>query len=109
MKSPFSQIADIDRQIEELQEKRAALEERRTQLKALSPIRQFANGLHGLLCADNHTDGCGWDYEEDDEAAWTRECGPRQRWEERAKKVLGMIEQIYEVNFFHRHFKEPVR
>ena len=31
--------------------------------KLESPDHQLAKELHGMLCTQNHTDGCGWHYE----------------------------------------------
>jgi hypothetical protein len=36
---------------------------------ALSPEKQLAITLHGLLCHWNHVDGCSWEYEGDKNGA----------------------------------------
>ena len=42
----------------EQQQRRRAAEDAK-----LEPLRGLAARMHDLLCAWNHTDGCGWEYE----------------------------------------------
>lgn len=42
------------------------------EIEALRPMRAAAKRAHDILCRYNHTDGCGWGYEEglDAEKTW---------------------------------------
>tara|TARA_B100002019_G_C20845475_1_gene392017 strand:+ start:113 stop:412 length:300 start_codon:yes stop_codon:yes gene_type:complete len=56
----FKRIAQIESELVKLER------ERKNLLKSyenLTPEQRFATVLHDTLCNQNHTDGCGWDWE----------------------------------------------
>lgn len=59
---------------------RAALEHAEAVVAAarMEPLRNLVERAHKLLCAWNHTDGCGWGYEEGDKSPWG--CSEHLRW-----------------------------
>ena len=52
-------------------------------------VKKLATLLHEQFCGFNHTDGCGWGYEEDREDPWN---GDRYTshviWAEKAKQIM---------------------
>lgn len=56
-------VADFDRAIAEMQEKREKAARDEAIFKALPLNKRVAIVLHGNHCHANHTDGCGWFYE----------------------------------------------
>ena len=50
---------------EQIKKHEQGLKDLQAQLAAKleSPAHQLAKELHGMLCNQNHTDGCGWHYE----------------------------------------------
>lgn len=79
-------IAEL--RLNELREKKAR-EEAADIAARRKPLRAIAKGAHDLLCRWNHTDGCGWGYEEgsdpDSDACWSGHA--HSRW-------LGAVEGI---------------
>jgi hypothetical protein len=71
---------DLDTQIKNLER-----EERDRKLEELKPLAAKA---HNLLCQYNHTDGCGWGYEEDckNKSPWT--CETHSRWLDKIDKIV---------------------
>lgn len=58
-------MVNIDRKQALLREL-AEIEEEEKRVAALSPEHRLAEALHSLNCRWNHTDGCGWYYENAD-------------------------------------------
>ena len=56
------------------------IDEEQKELDAMQPSERIMHGLHDLLCRDNHTDGCGFQYKAQVEV--------RQRWLDKAEVVL---------------------
>lgn len=59
-------INDVERQIADQKKILADLETQLKQVKLESPDKALATVLHGMMCKQNHTDGCGWHYEFED-------------------------------------------
>lgn len=75
--------AKITRRQEELTKLQAQLE----QLKSEPYEYQLARELHDKLCRWNHTDGCGWDYENNDGTEdWTGQA--HDRYLGKARKLI---------------------
>ena len=53
----------IEEQIKKHEQVIKNLQAQLIQAKLESPDHQLATELHGMLCNQNHTDGCGWHYE----------------------------------------------
>jgi hypothetical protein len=64
-------------------------------------IKRLAIYLHAKFCTSNHTDGCGWYYEADDEEklnssdGWTQ--GDHKRWHD---KAVGVYEELSTMRIF---------
>lgn len=56
-------ISEVERKIAEQKKVLADLEIELKRAKTESPEKSLAKVLHGMLCTQNHTDGCGWFYE----------------------------------------------
>lgn len=56
-------VAELDREIAKLQQAREEAAKREELFKSLPLEQRVAIVMHGHLCNDNHTDGCGWFYE----------------------------------------------
>ena len=61
LKENLAKLNKRKRQLEETIEKAEEKEKNERQ----KPIRKIAIKVHDLFCAWNHTDGCGWFYEND--------------------------------------------
>lgn len=59
---------DINEQIRKAEADLRRLQAKRDYLRSLQPSQTLAIALHGGLCHENHTDGCGWLYEVHNEA-----------------------------------------
>lgn len=84
--------ADADRarkHAEELKRAVEAEENRRIQ-DELVPLRDLANKAHSNLCSYNHSDGCGWGYEEDGKNPQLWDGAEHQRW---LKKIQSVIKE----------------
>lgn len=55
---------EVDNALKEAEEKVKQLQAEKEALKALTPEEELAEALHKKRCTWNHTDGCGWFYEE---------------------------------------------
>jgi hypothetical protein len=53
----------IEEQIKKHEQGLKDLQAQLVEAKLESPDHQLAKELHGMLCNQNHTDGCGWYYE----------------------------------------------
>ncbi|HCW07144.1 MAG TPA: hypothetical protein DGG95_07255 [Cytophagales bacterium] len=51
-------------------------------------VKALAIVLHDNFCGFNHTDGCGWGYEEGREDPWAKECYSHTHWAEKAKQIM---------------------
>ncbi len=56
-------VAEIDREITRLQEKRDKAARDEAIFKALPLAQRVAIVMHGNLCHSDHTEHCGWHYE----------------------------------------------
>lgn len=77
----------IDKKIEELKREISSLEEKKIEsLKkydSMSKEHIVAEALHGAFCKHNHTDGCGWFY---DDGTWNQYS--RKEYLEKAEILL---------------------
>lgn len=78
-------IAERDR----VQEKIKELEERD---KSLGSTRLGATEFHALMCSWNHTDGCSWHYEKDED--FDREGATRRSWLNKYQTAKSAVEEI---------------
>lgn len=84
--------ADIDRRRAELERELLELDDEEQLLGSLTPAQQLAEGLHDMQCHLNHTDMCGWFYDN-----WTDRAGNRQRWVDKADAVLAELGDKYSI------------
>jgi len=58
-------MSSIQERIDQLNAEKEKLEAELSKLreKTTQPMIVLADELHGLLCHNNHTDGCGWEYD----------------------------------------------
>ena len=88
-------MTDTEKEIQELQKKLAKLKAKHEKELAIElaekyiPLYDLAEKIHSALCPYNHTDGCGWMYEESHDNKW-------ERWAH--AKYLGNLEAILEKN-----------
>lgn len=81
--------ADIDRAENHLRSLRESLKasEAKTKEEKQKPMREVAEQAHDALCIHNHTDGCGWGYENDNWNGFAH-----QRWLDKIEKILDKTE-----------------
>ncbi len=77
-KLPMSKT--LEKQKEEILKK---IEEEKERQKLVEPDKYIAELLHGKLCNHNHTDGCGWFY---DDGSWKEYT--RKEYLEKANNLL---------------------
>jgi chromosome segregation ATPase len=88
------EIFEIDREIEKLQAKRKELESHNQRdFNALPENYRLAEILHKKRCKANHTDQCGWYYED-----WLSPGYSREHWVDIADKVLEQMKYEEAVN-----------
>lgn len=80
---------DINDEIEKLKNRIKELEKEKQKLEELPVDKQLALFLHKTLCTHNHTDGCGWYYENDN---WDGE--QHKRYLAKAKKMIGIFPNV---------------
>jgi hypothetical protein len=93
-------VKEIDAKIKKHEEEIDKLREARKIVEGLTEAQQLATVLHAKQCHHNHIDGCGWYYE-----SWTKDVpanrgGTRQRWVEKAEKLLSTgksLEELVEI------------
>jgi hypothetical protein len=61
----------------------ARLEEQELEDASLKPLAEQA---HNLLCTYNHTDGCGWGYEETSKDKWS--CYSHNDWLQKVRRIV---------------------
>lgn len=85
-----SKLSELKDQIKKL-EKEVDKEQKRVSL--LTKEQRVAEYLHDIFCNHNHTDGCGWFY---DDGSWTEYS--RKEYVSKSKKLLKFYneEEIYE-------------
>ena len=85
MKDTKQLEADLKRAREQAKNLEEALAEARAEeiLERQKPLRELAHRAHNLLCAYNHTDGCGYGYEGDD---WTGHA--HKRWLDKVEQCV---------------------
>lgn len=49
---------------------------------------KIAAVLHDALCTYNHTDGCGWGYEQNPFPSWTGAHSAHEKWRKHARELL---------------------
>jgi len=81
--------ADIDRAENHLRNLRDSLKtaEAKTNEERQKPIREITQQAHDALCSYNHTDGCGWGYENDNWNGYAH-----RRWLDKIEKILSKEE-----------------
>ena len=57
-------VQQLDEEIQKAEKKLDDLREERDHFNSLAPRYRIATFLHEALCQANHTDGCGWYYNE---------------------------------------------
>lgn len=72
--------------IDKLKKELADLENKQAKLNALPPAISVAFQLHELTCTWNHTDGCAWYYEKDED--YTKRGTTRNRYYTKAVELL---------------------
>lgn len=86
MKTPEDLQEDIDYKVAELQNLKYTKRELEDRLKN-APVLAFVDFIHNKFCKWNHTDGCGYDYEN-----WGN---PRERmsWVTKTKEIIDFINE----------------
>lgn len=74
---------DNSKQISELEEKLARLKSEQEEYDLLSEDKKLAELIHQQTCRYNHTDGCGWFYEN-----WKQSSGTRADYLKKAQNIL---------------------
>lgn len=77
MKLLEAQLRDQEKAAKSTREKLDRLR-KADEAERLKPLRETTERAHDLLCPYNHTDGCSWGYEADNEDAWF--CDAHSRW-----------------------------
>lgn len=80
-------IESIDKEIQQLEEKKQELLRKKSELNKLTPAQRLANILHSKQCRWNHTDGCGWDY-----TSWGSPCSTRLEYLKKAQAILREVD-----------------
>jgi len=76
----------IEEKIEDLKQKIEELNKMKKNFEALPEDRRLAENIHGMLCINNHIDGCAWYYSD-----WTNPSDTRIMWLEKAQSLLKII------------------
>jgi len=87
MSTTRQKLEDLRKQ-EEILTKQLEEEEREEKNKRQLKVRPVAELAHSLFCGYNHTDGCGWGYEEnskDPEITWGG--WSHQHWLDKVEKI----------------------
>lgn len=59
----------------------------------LTPAQNVAVALHEQICLLNHTDYCGWYYDDDlDPKTWTNQYSAHKNYLEKAEKALAVAD-----------------
>lgn len=74
---------NLQRQADELKEQLAAVEAEIRRQDGLPEVERLAEHIHKKMCHFEHTEACGWYYEDNDWTKWAH-----ARYLEQAKKVL---------------------
>ena len=91
-------LGRLDSKLNKLKDEIKKLEkevvEERKKLSVLTEEQRVADYLHDVFCHHNHTDGCGWFY---DDKSWTEFS--RKEYLSKSKKLLKIYteEEIYEI------------
>ena len=85
MQTTRDKLEMAKREVAELQKVLAA-EERDEKAKRQEKYRELAVLAHRLLCQYNHTDGCGWGYEESAEDPWGGYA--HARWLDKVEDII---------------------
>jgi hypothetical protein len=80
-------MTDHTEEIAELEQRVRRLKEEQRAFNNLSKAQKIADALHGKLCRQNHTDGCGWGYE-----SWDKPGHAKKRYLDAAEKVLRQVD-----------------
>lgn len=81
-------MENYDKEIEELELKLKIVKEEKKNFDLLRPNYRLAELIHGKLCRHNHTDGCGWYYEQWDGLG---DKSTRNSYLEKANKILEKV------------------
>lgn len=92
--------ADIERQLAELDDAEQIL-------AAMTPEQVLAQSLHDVWCRHNHTDGCGWMYEQDRRTGDNWNGSAHASWLSRARKITARfpdatVQEIKEIGALFR-------
>ena len=80
-------MAEIAEDVAELKAEMVRLTDGKTKFLEQTPEQMLAITLHDTLCRHNHTDGCGWHYElDDDKHMWTRST--HRHWHANATQMI---------------------
>lgn len=84
-------IQQGEKELEKLRQQKVELEE-------LPDTKRLASHLHAVLCNDNHTDRCGWHYEN----SWNHT--EHHRYLKKAEKILAVIglSEAMEITKFYK-------
>ena len=86
-------INQLKTKIEEYQKDIQLLEAKIAADALESPDKKLAVVLHDLLCRGNHTDQCGWHYEQDSTKSSRWDHYDNARYLKKAQSVICMCEQ----------------
>ena len=82
----------LEKELAALRAKQGEIEaelQRKEEMARTNPLADLAEALHEKFCHWNHTDGCGWFYEQ-----WPGpNGGTRQSWIARAQKVQAVMQR----------------
>lgn len=81
-------MQDLDKQIAETEKELGRLRARKQALDDLTPDKRLAELLHRTMCHYNHTDGCGWHYEN-----WTDPRHARKQYLAMAQRLLKVVDE----------------
>lgn len=84
---PFNSVLTKAEHELKIAQERYEKAKKHAQLLKENPIIEAAEYLHEKLCRWNHTDGCGWHYQN-----WDQPGPDRTSWLEKAEKALKLVD-----------------
>jgi len=85
-------IIEINRQLEKLEKEKKKLIQEKKQLAELPYAYRLAIYLHEQFCIGNHTDYCGWHYEDDyNLSTWNSKNSTHNMWLKKSRDLLDFL------------------
>ena len=78
---------ELERTVIKARQELAAAEAKLADFQAMEPAKQLATTIHDKTCHMEHTETCGWFYENDWNQGWTK-----KRYLRQANKILEVVD-----------------